>query len=78
MKTIYTKFFTGPKISGLPEYLTIHSFRAGFATELYRQTSDLLLTSKALGHCDIKSTCRYIGGILSAKEHLERLYSDLF
>jgi integrase/recombinase XerC len=72
------RFVKWRKVSGLPEYLTIHSFRAGFATELYRQTSDLLLTSKALGHCDIKSTCHYIGGILNAKEHLERLYADLF
>ncbi len=72
------RFVKWRKISGLPEYLTIHSFRAGFATELYRQTGDLLLTCKALGHCDIKSTCRYIGGILNAKEQMERLYAGLF
>lgn len=48
------------KLAGLREKLTIHSLRAGFATQLYFQTGDILLVSRALGHMSIDTTKRYI------------------
>ena len=39
---------------------TTHSLRHTFATAFYRKTKDLLLTSKALRHTDMKSTTTYV------------------
>lgn len=47
------------KVSLRPE-LTIHSFRAGFATRLHEATGDVLLVSRALGHRDHRTAGRYI------------------
>ncbi len=40
--------------------LTTHSLRHTFATTFYRKTKDLLLTSRALRHTDMKSTTTYV------------------
>ncbi len=48
------------KRAELPGNLTIHSFRSGFATILYRCSKDVLLVSKALHHLDVRSTVEYI------------------
>jgi integrase/recombinase XerD len=53
-------------IAGLRPALTIHSFRVGFATALHRQSRDVVLVSRALGHGDLRPTLRYID--LSAGE----------
>jgi len=53
-------------IAGLRPALTIHSFRVGFATALHRQSRDVVLVSRALGHGDLRPTLRYID--LSAVE----------
>lgn len=45
---------------GLRPILTIHSFRAGFATALHGHSRDVVLVSRALGHKDIRTTLRYI------------------
>jgi integrase/recombinase XerC len=47
-------------IAGLRPVLTIHSFRAGFATMLHQHSRDVVLVSRALGHKDLRSTLRYI------------------
>lgn len=46
--------------AGLRPSLTLHSFRAGFATRLHGATGDLVLVSRALGHGDLRTTLRYI------------------
>lgn len=46
--------------AGLRPILTIHSFRAGFATALHKRCRDVLLVSRALGHRDLRATLRYI------------------
>jgi len=46
--------------AGLRPELTIHSFRAGFATALHRGCGDLVLVSRALGHRDLRPTLRYV------------------
>jgi site-specific recombinase XerD len=51
-------------LSGIREGLTVHSFRAGFATQLYRATGDFLLVHHAIGHSDVRTTERYIGNHL--------------
>lgn len=48
------------KEAGLRQGLTIHSFRSGFATNLYRHSKDFLLVSKALDHKDPMVTAKYI------------------
>jgi integrase/recombinase XerC len=47
-------------ITGLRPILTVHSFRAGFATTLHQHSCDVVLVSRALGHKDIRPTLRYI------------------
>ena len=49
---------------GIREDLTVHSFRAGFATQLYRATGDFLLVHNAIGHSCVRTTMRYIGNHL--------------
>lgn len=46
--------------AGLRADLTIHSFRAGFATALHRGCGDVILVSRALGHRDLRPTLRYV------------------
>ena len=50
--------------SGIREDLTVHSFRAGFATQLYQATGDLLLVHRAVGHSNVQTTLGYIGNHL--------------
>ena len=47
-------------ISGIRKNLTIHSFRAAYASQLYKKTKDPLLVSYALGHSSFETTKRYI------------------
>jgi site-specific recombinase XerD len=47
-------------VAGLRPELTIHSFRAGFATALHHGCGDVMLVSQALGHKDLRATLRYI------------------
>jgi site-specific recombinase XerD len=46
--------------SGIRVHLTLHSFRAGFATRLYHDTGDLWLVARALGHVSVHATRRYV------------------
>jgi integrase/recombinase XerC len=46
--------------AGLRPELSIHSFRAGFATALHRGSRDLILVARALGHRDLRPTLRYV------------------
>lgn len=61
--------------SGIRPGLTIHSFRAGFATLLHQATGDALLVSRALGHADIRTTGRYVA---SDTDGLRRAIDGLF
>lgn len=47
--------------AGLRARLTLHSFRAGFATRLHESSRSLLLVSRALGHRSPRMAERYIG-----------------
>jgi integrase/recombinase XerD len=47
-------------ISNIRKNLTIHSFRAAYASQLYRKTKDPLLVSYALGHSSFNTTIEYI------------------
>jgi integrase/recombinase XerD len=47
-------------VANLRPELTIHSFRAGFATALHQGCGDVLLVAQALGHSDVRTTLRYI------------------
>lgn len=43
----------------LPDWVTPHTFRHSYATELYRDTKDLVRVQKFLGHKEIGSTAIY-------------------
>ncbi|MCL4492389.1 MAG: site-specific integrase [Nitrospirae bacterium] len=60
------RFDKWKNIAGIRKGLTIHSFRAGFATLLYRVTGDILLVARAMGHSDVRSTDRYVGNNMPA------------
>jgi site-specific recombinase XerD len=47
-------------LSAIREYLTIHSLRAAYATQLYKYSRDPFLVSLALGHSSFETTKRYI------------------
>jgi len=61
--------------SGIRPDLTIHSFRAGFATLLHQATGDALLVSRALGHTDVRTTGRYVA---ADKEMISRTIDRVF
>jgi len=56
----HARFQRWKKAAGLRPELTIHSFRAGFATALHRGCGDVILVSRALGHSDLRPTLRYV------------------
>lgn len=54
------RFDLWKKRSGVNASLTIHSFRAGYATLLHKATKDLMLVARAMGHKDLSNTKRYV------------------
>ncbi len=63
-------------ISGIRSNVTIHSFRAGFASLLYRNSKDPLLVSFALGHGSPASTTHYINQeLFNIKPVLEQMFN---
>ena len=52
MLNIYSKKSIGKRISP-------HTLRHTFATDLYRETKDIRLVQKALGHSDLSTTMIY-------------------
>lgn len=54
---VYWKQEAGLGQSGL----SLHGFRVGYATNLYRQSGDLAAVARALGHVDVRATLRYVG-----------------
>ena len=56
----HARFQRWKSAAGLMPELTIHSFRAGFATALHRGCGDVILASRALGHRDLRPTLRYV------------------
>lgn len=74
-RQVQARFEHWKSIAGLRTELTIHSFRAGYATILHKATRDPLLVSRALGHRDIRSTDRYIHvAPMSAREAVEKAF----
>ncbi len=69
------RFDKWKNLSGIRKDLTIHSFRAGFATLLYRTTGDILLVARAMGHSDISTTDRYVSNNMPAvREAMEKTF----
>jgi integrase/recombinase XerD len=66
------------KISGIRKNLTLHSFRASYATQLYQKTMNPLLVSYALGHSSFNTTKRYISeDIFDLRTVLEFVFEEL-
>lgn len=64
------------QVAGLRTKLTLHSFRAGFATRLHESSRSLLLVSRALGHRSPRTAEIYIGqDDALLKLELERAFS---
>jgi len=59
-RQVQVRFDKWKKLAGIRKTLTIHSFRAGFATSLYETTGDIFLVARAMGHRDVSTTMRYI------------------
>ena len=66
VRHVQVRFDKWKNIAGIRENLTIHSFRAGFATLLHETTGDFLLVSRAMGHRDVRTTERYIADNMHA------------
>jgi integrase len=56
----HNRFDRWKGMAGSRRGLTIHSFRAGFATILYQTTGDIWLVSHALGHASLQTIRHYI------------------
>jgi integrase/recombinase XerD len=64
------------RLSGISDELTIHSFRAAYATALYASTHDPLMVKQALGHDDLNTTCRYIDErTIAIREVIDEIFS---
>ena len=59
-RQVQVRFDNWKKLAGIRKKLTIHSFRAGYATSLYETTGDIFLVARAMGHRDVSTTLRYI------------------
>lgn len=75
VRQVQARFAYWRSVTGLRRELTIHSFRAGFATVLYSGTGDVALVARALGHCDLRPTLRYID---PAAGNIERAIRENF
>lgn len=75
-RQVSNRFEKWKKISGIRSNLTIHSFRAGYASELYKNSKDPFLVSFALGHSSPISTKNYINeDIFNIKKVLEKAFN---
>ncbi|MEW5844540.1 MAG: site-specific integrase [Bacteroidota bacterium] len=55
----------------------MHSFRAAYASQLYKKTKDPLLVSYALGHSSFNTTKRYINeDIFDFRSVLDNTFSE--
>jgi len=45
--------------AGILKHVTPHTLRHSFATDLYRETTNIRLTQKALGHSNLTTTQIY-------------------
>jgi len=54
------RFEKWKRLSGIRKNLTIHSFRAGFASHLYNSSKDIIVVARAMGHRNIRTTDKYI------------------
>ncbi|MCL5061609.1 MAG: tyrosine-type recombinase/integrase [Nitrospirae bacterium] len=69
------RFEKWKKLSVIRKDLTLHSFRAGFATLLYEAAGDILLVSRAMGHVDIRTTRRYIkNNMYGVRQAIEKTF----
>jgi integrase/recombinase XerC len=74
-RQVLMRFNYWKTVSDIRNNLTIHSFRAGFATLLYQSSGDLLLVARALGHRNIRTTIRYIGdNVLEMRKVIENVF----
>jgi len=70
------RFEKWKRIAGIRKDLTIHSFRASYATQLYRITKDPLMVQHLLGHHSLTTTTRYINEeFIDIGEVLEKTFS---
>jgi site-specific recombinase XerD len=53
-------------------YISSHSFRVGFITQLWRDTNDIEFVRQAIGHAEIDTTSQYVEN-LSEKERQDRM-----
>ena len=53
-------------------YISSHSFRVGFITQLWRDTNDIEFVRQAIGHAKINTTSQYVEN-LSEKERQDRM-----
>jgi len=44
---------------GLPDWVHPHSLRHTYGTKIMRETGDIFLVSRVLGHADISTTAKY-------------------
>lgn len=58
-RTLQYAFKMAAKKSGLPSYYSIHACRHSYGTYLYKNTKDLRLVQKMLGHSSITTTTVY-------------------
>jgi integrase len=50
--------------------LTSHSFRAGFITQLWRDTNDIEFVRQAIGHIKVESTSSYVENLSDEERRL--------
>ncbi len=61
--------------AGIPKDVHPHMLRHTFATEFYRQTKDIRLTQKMLGHADLSTTMIYTHIVDADAEAAMRAFS---
>jgi site-specific recombinase XerD len=59
-RQVHSRFIFWKQTASIRNSLTIHSFRAGYATHLYHATGDIWLVSQALGHSGLQTIRHYI------------------
>lgn len=57
------------KLAGINKKITPHKLRATFGTSIYRNTRDIYLTAKLLGHNSVNTTTKYY---VELDEHVKR------
>ena len=66
------------RAAGITKHVKVHTLRASYATELYRETNDVYMVKDALHHSSLNTSKHYVSGVEERKRKAAKAVKGLF